>query len=157
MRHIVSVAHIRQRNLLEIAEPLQQREVIRERLARMLHIAQRINHRNRSVARHSVDGFLRERPQHDHVDPALQIVRNVAQRLPRIQSALRLVHEHRRSAQARHSRFERQTCPQRWLLEKHHHLFSRQRPLKHRRTRLHQLRQMQHRLHSLRPQIARRK
>ena len=125
MRDVVAVADVSQRDLPEIAEPLLQREVVRQRLARMLQIAQRIDHRNRRITRHALDRLLRERPQHDHVHPALQIVRNVAQRLARIQTALRLIDEHRSPAQARHSCFERKPCSQRRLLEEHHHLLPR--------------------------------
>ena len=46
MRHVVAVAHIGERDFLQIAEPLLQREIIRQRLARMLQIAERIDHRD---------------------------------------------------------------------------------------------------------------
>jgi hypothetical protein len=150
MRHVVAVSHIRERDLSQIAIALLQREIIRQRLARMLQIAQRIDHRNRRVMRHVRDRFMRERAQHNHVDPALEVVRNVAQRFARIQPALRLIHKHRGSAQAAIPASNVKPRAQRGLLKKHHHLFARQRPLKHRRPRLHQLRQMQHRLNSLR-------
>ena len=102
MRHIVSVADVRQTAILHISEALQQREIVSQRLARMLQIAERVNHRDTGVLRHAFDGLLRERAQHNHIHPALQVVRHVAQRFARAEAFLRLVDEHRRTAQARH-------------------------------------------------------
>ncbi len=78
MRDVVSIAHISQANVLQIAEALLQREVIRQRLAGMFEIAERIDDGHGRIARHARDRFLRKRPQHDHIDPALKIMRDVA-------------------------------------------------------------------------------
>src|ERR1700685_4333274 len=136
MRDIVSIADIGEAYAAQIAESLLKSEVIGKRLTGMFHIAQRIDYRNRSVLGHSGDRFLREGAQHDHVHPALKIVRDVAELFACIEPPLRLVYENRGAAQARHSRFKSEARAQRRLLEKHHHLFSRKRSLKHRRTRL---------------------
>ena len=122
VRHVVAIAHIRQTAVLHISKPLQQREIVGQRLAGMLQIAERVNHRHTSVLRHAFDGLLRERAQHNQVHPSLQVVRHVAQLLARIESFVSLVDKHRRAAQAHHSGLERQPGSQRRLLEEHHHL-----------------------------------
>ena len=72
-------------------------------------------------------GLVRERPQHHAIDPALQVVRHIAQALARAQPRLRLVHKERYSAQAVDARLERQPRAQRRLLEEQHNLLADQR------------------------------
>src|SRR5579859_2472995 len=120
----------------------------------MLDVTERVDHRNRGVTRHSLDGFLREGPEDDDVDPALEVVSNVAQLLASIEATLRLIHEHRGAAEAGHSSLKRESRSERWLFKKHHHLLARHGTLKNGRARLHQFGQMENRLDTLRSEIA---
>ncbi len=88
MRYVVAIPHVCQRDVLEITKPFLQSEVISQRLAWMLQIAQRIDNRHRSVMCHAVDGFLRKGPQHDYINPAFEIVGDIAQSFAGIQSTL---------------------------------------------------------------------
>src|SRR3954462_3968096 len=124
MGNIIAITYIGQRNLLQISVALLQGKVIGQCLAGMLQIAQGVDYRNRGMMRHTLDGLVCECPQHDDVNPALQVMSHVTQLLACVQSALRLIDEHGRSTQAYHSRLECETGSERWLLEEHHHLFS---------------------------------
>ena len=77
--------------------------------------------------RHRRDGLVGEGPQHRAVNPALQVVRHVAQALARAQPRLRLVDEERNAAQAVDAGFKRQPRAQRRLLEEQHNLLADQR------------------------------
>src|SRR5690348_17135891 len=81
---------------------------------------------------------MRERAQHDAIDPALEIVRDVAQTLPGIDARSRLINEECVSAEARDSSFKRKTSAQGRLLEEHHNLLARQRSAEVLRTRFDQ-------------------
>jgi hypothetical protein len=120
----------------------------------MLEIAESVNYGNRCILRHAFNRLLRERAQHNGIHPAFEIVRYVTQLLSRIDSTMSLVDKKGSSAQARHSGLERKAGPKRRLLKEHHELFARQRPLKDRWTRLHDFRQVQHRLNPLRAEVA---
>ena len=138
MRHVVSVANVGQLNFLQIAEALLQGEVIGQRLAGMLQIAERVDHRNRRVLRHSRDRGMREGAQHDAVHPAFQIVRDVAQFFASVQAAVGLVDENGQTTETRHSGLEGDPRTQRRLLEEHHDLLARQHFAEIHRTALHQ-------------------
>ena len=88
MQDVVAVADVRKRDLPQVAELLLQGEVIGQGLAGMLDLAQGIDHRNAGMLRHAFDSFVRKRAQHDSADPALQIMRDVAQTLARIKPLL---------------------------------------------------------------------
>src|SRR5581483_7512781 len=88
--------------------------------------------------------------EHDYVDPALQVVGDVAQFLPGIKTACGLVDEERDSAQARNSRFKRQARAQGRLFEEHDQLLAGERAAKVGRTRLHVRRKVQYHLDLLR-------
>ena len=51
---------------------------------------------------------MRKRAENDHVDPALEIVSNVAELLTGVQTAMSLIHKERHSTQARHASLKRQ-------------------------------------------------
>ena len=58
MSYVVPVAHVGEAYFPQIAESLQQSEVIRQRLARMLKIAECIDHGHASVLGHSLHGAV---------------------------------------------------------------------------------------------------
>ena len=87
MRHVVAVADVGEADLLQIAEALLQGEVVGQRLAGMLQVAERVDHRNAGVLRHSLDRVVRVSAQHNGIHPALHVVRDVAQVFARIEAA----------------------------------------------------------------------
>src|SRR3989442_7479780 len=101
------MAYIREGDLFEIPEALVKREVIGQSLAGMLDFAQGIYHRNAGEFRHAFDGFMRERAQHDSAYPALEIVRNVAEGFPRIETFMPLIDERNRATESTDARFKR--------------------------------------------------
>src|SRR5579864_2911585 len=156
MSYIVPIADVGEPNVFHIAKALLQSEIVSERLAGMLQVAERIDHRNGSMFGHAFNRLLLEGSQHDHIHPALEILRNVTELFARVDAAGSLVHKMTDAAEAGHSRLKRKPSPQRRLLEKHHHLLAGQSPLIDRRARLHELREVKHRLDSLRAKIANR-
>ena len=88
MRHVVAVAHVGEADFSHVAKALPQGEVIGERLAGMLEIAQGIDDGNGCMLRHFCHGRVGESSQDDHVNPSLQIVGDVAHALARVQRAL---------------------------------------------------------------------
>src|SRR2546430_4656447 len=88
----------------------------------MLQVAKCINDRNGGVLRHAFNSLLVESAQYNRVNPAFEIMRDVAKFFSRIDSFVRLVHKKCRSAQAGHARFKRKTRTQRGLLKEHGHL-----------------------------------
>src|SRR5882724_10531901 len=108
MGDVIPIAHICQVNLGKIAEMLLQRKEIGERLTRMLKVAECIDYRDISVCGHIFDRRVTESAQHDQVNPALQVVGDVMQRLAGVDAAAGLVHEESGSAQAIHAGLEGQ-------------------------------------------------
>ncbi len=156
MGHVVAVANVGQADFLQIAEPLQQGEVVGQRLAGMFQIAERVDHRNAGVLGHSFDCAVRVGAQHDGIDPAFHVVRDVAQLFARVETAGSLVHEKGVAAHAGHSRFKGEPGAQRLLFEKHHHLLAGQRRPEIRGTRLQQSCEMENGLNLDRAEIANR-
>ncbi len=132
---------------------LVQREEIGERLARVLEFAQRVDDRHARVGRHLFDRRMFERAQHDNVDPALEVVRDVVERLARRQPVRRLIDKKRAAAQAVHARFKREARAQRRLFEEHHHLLAREHAAKIRRPRLEHRRQVEELLNLSRREV----
>ena len=81
MRHVVAVADERQLQAVQTAEALLQRQHVRQRLAGMIQIAQRVDHRHARPVRQLFDGGLRKHARHDALRPAVQIPRDVFHRL----------------------------------------------------------------------------
>src|SRR5882724_1912782 len=85
MRHIVTIAGESQLESAQFAELLAQRQNIRQCLARMIKVAQRVNHRRRGPMRQLLNGGLRKRSRDDRLRPPLQVPRDVLQRLANAQ------------------------------------------------------------------------
>src|SRR6266436_9734421 len=107
MGNIISVADISHAYLLQVAEPFHQREIVSQSLAGMFQVAERVDHRHAGSLGHSFDGAMRISPKHNGVDPALHVVRDVAQLFPSIKTSSSLVHEKRVAAHAGHPGLER--------------------------------------------------
>ena len=133
VRHVIAIADVSKVKFLEIAEMLLQSKEVSQRLARMLEFAERIDHWNTGVGRHLLNHRMAEGAQHDDVDPALQVVGDVIERLARIEAARRLIKKECAAAKAVHPGFKRKPRAQRWLFEEHHHLLARKNAAKIRR------------------------
>ena len=151
---VVAVAHVGERNVFQLTELFLQGEVVGQRLAGMLQAAKRVDHRNGGECRHLFDGFLIVSTQHDGVHPALDVVRDVGQSFAGAEALLGLIDEEGGAAQAGHAGLEGQPGAQRGLLEKHHHLFSGERPAEVSRTRLHQGGEVQYAFDFARAKVA---
>src|SRR3977135_400034 len=106
---------------------LLQGEEVGKSLTGMLEVAERVDYRNIGMRGHLFHGGVVESAQHDQVDPALEIVGDVAERLAGVETATGLVDKESGAAQAVHAGFEGQTRAEGGLLEKHHHLLASQR------------------------------
>src|SRR5580704_13950050 len=101
-----------------------QGEVVSQRLARMLQIAERVDHRYRRVLGHAGNGFLRKRTQDDAIHPAFKVMCDVAQLLACIQPALSLIDKEGIAAHASHAGFEGEARAQGRFFEEHYDLLT---------------------------------
>src|SRR6266850_7160388 len=85
MRHIVTIAGESQLESAQFAELLAQSKNIRQCLAGMIEVAQRVDHRRRGPMRQLLNGGLRKRSRDDSLRPALQVPRDVLQRFANAQ------------------------------------------------------------------------
>src|SRR3989441_11982928 len=105
MADVVPVADIGQPVSPQRAEFFFQREIIRQRLARMKTVGERIDDRNLSVRRQLFENGLVVDARDDAVHPPLEIPRHVHDGLALAEPRrLRMVQENRRCAPASHSR-----------------------------------------------------
>ena len=81
MRHVIAVADEGQLQSVQAAEMLLHREHVGQRLAGMIKIAQRVDHRHARPARQFIDGGLRENARDDALGPAIQIAGDIFHRL----------------------------------------------------------------------------
>ena len=124
---VVAVPDERERQPAQLAEPLVEREQVGQRLARMLAQRQAVDHRHARLRRQLDHDLVRPGPGHDRVDEPLEVLRDVAHRLPGAHDDI-LGQVDRRPAELRHPRLERHARPQAGLLEQH-----RERPATERR------------------------
>ena len=108
------------------------------------------------VLGHSFHGAVGIGAQDNGIDPAFDVVRDVAQLLARIEAARSLVHEESIAAHAGHSGFEGEAGAQRLFLEKHHHLLAGECGPEIRGTRLQQAGKMENGFDLNRAEIANR-
>src|ERR1035441_2562373 len=103
---------------------LLQGKEIGERLAGMFEFAERVDDRNVGVGGHLFNNRMAEGAEHDEVDPAFEVVRDVVERLAGIEAAGCLVDEESAATEAVHAGFEGEAGAQRGLLEEHDHLLA---------------------------------
>ena len=101
----------------DVAEHLLDREQVRQRLARMVLVGERVDDRHRRPARQLVDRLLRERADHDRGDVAGERASGVGDRLAAAELQLLRRQRDRRRAEPGSRRRERDPCPCRRLLE----------------------------------------
>src|SRR5581483_9580111 len=84
MRDIVAVAYKCELETTQPAKLLLKRQHVCKRLARMVKVAQRIDHRHARPAGQVLDSVLRKRPGYNGVHPAIQVSGDVFERLAAI-------------------------------------------------------------------------
>ena len=136
MTDVVTVSHISKLEAASRAEALFDRHEVRQGLAGMLQITERIDDRAAGDLRHLGDGLMGIRAQNNQTDPALHVACHIGQRFTFAQRRLRLVDKHSRTAQGIHACLKGEPGAQRCFLEEHHHLASIQRVAVIRRRRL---------------------
>src|SRR5258706_10742130 len=104
---------------------LLQSEEVGERLAWMFEVAERIDDWNIGVRGHLFHGGVAEGAQHDQIDPALEVVGDVAEGFAGVEAAGGLVDKKSGTAQAVHAGFEGEAGGGRGGLVKKHPLLSR--------------------------------
>jgi hypothetical protein len=95
---------------------------IGQRLAGMLEIGERVDHRHARVGRHLGDGVVRVGAQHDYIHPALYVTRHVGDRLALAERRVGLIHEDRVAAHGVDAGLKGQARAQAGLLKHQHHL-----------------------------------
>src|ERR1039458_2478197 len=76
--HIITISHVRELEPAQFPETLFKREKIREGLAGMISIRKRIDHRNIRVQCQLIERFLFENARDDSLNPALEVLCDVA-------------------------------------------------------------------------------
>src|ERR1700733_31214 len=117
MAHIVSVADVSDFKSAQRAKMFFEREEVRNRLARMKAVCQRVDHGNSRVLCELFENRLFEKPRDDSIRPAFETPRHISNGFAFAEVRRSVIEERGRTAQARDSDFERHARPQRWLLE----------------------------------------
>src|SRR5579862_1506440 len=127
LRHVESVAKERDANFLPIgAVALAHREQIGEQLARMQQVAEPIDDRHARLMRHLDCRLMREGANHDEVDGAREIARDVFHRFALADADVTGREIDRMATELRHAGFEGDASSQRWLLKNHRESFAAQ-------------------------------
>src|SRR5258708_12773767 len=92
MANIIAVADVGQLEAAQRAEFFLQGEKIRERLARMEFIGERVNDRNLRVSRHFLQHALFVNARDDAVHPTLEVAPDVGNGSPLASPPLRLIY-----------------------------------------------------------------
>ena len=116
-RDIVAVADVGDGTPLQRSELLLQRQQIGKRLARMFFVRQRIHDAQGGRRRGELlDDLLGERANHDRIDPAFEITRDVCNRFAVAERDLRR-NQYWRTAKLPNRHLERDARSQRGLVE----------------------------------------
>ena len=144
MGHVVAVPHEREDPTLGRPEAFLDREQVGERLARVLEVGQRVDHRHVGRAGQRLEPLLFEGAEHDRVDVARQHAPGVLDRLTPAELKIRRRQGHRVTAELRHPDLERHAGPRGGLLEDQRHGPARHRIRMQPRVDLHPGRQGHH-------------
>ena len=118
-RDVVAVADVGDRASLYGAPLLAQRQHVRQGLARVLVVAEGVDHPQARRGRgERLEHLLRERPDDNAIDPAFEVARNIRDRLTLAQCRVRL-ERHDVAPELDDRDFERGARAQRCLLEQH--------------------------------------
>ena len=127
MEDVVAVADVGDDEPVEAPEVLAQRQQVGERLAGMLVVRQRIDDRDRGLGGKLLHDRVRERPDDDPVDPAVEVARDVRDALADAEADVARRKVDRVAAELAHAGLERHPRPQARLLEQHRQRLARQR------------------------------
>src|SRR5215475_14466298 len=117
MAHIVAVAHPRQLEPAEVDAALPEREEVCHGLARMLVIAESVDHRHGGMLGQLHQGAMSEDPRRDAVDPAGEVPRHVGDRLAFAHADLLRGEIDGGASELNHAHLERHPRAEGWLLE----------------------------------------
>ena len=115
--HVRAVADPRDADAVERAEALADRHRVGERLARVLELGQRVDHRDRRGLGPRLELVVRERADRERVDVAREHLRRVLERLAARELHLARQQRDRRAAELRHRDRERDPRARRRLAE----------------------------------------
>ena len=115
--HVIAVADVGDFQAAQIAEAFFEREEIGERLAGMITIGKRVDHRNARVGGQLVERFLLEYARDDAVHPAFQAFRHVRDGFALAEMRDGVIEKYRRAAQAGDAHFESDARAQRRFFE----------------------------------------
>ncbi len=125
---VVAVADVGEVEAAQVAEALFEGHEVGNGLAGMLEVAEGVDDGDARVLRHFCDGLVGVSAQHDDLDPALDVARDVGQGFALAEGRLGLVDEERGAAEGVHRRLEGEARAQGGLLEEHDHLLRVERP-----------------------------
>ena len=117
VRDVVAVADVRQHVASRPAQALPHGEEVRDRLARVFEVRQRVDHRHRRGRRQLFQPLLLERPEDDRVDVAAEDAASVLDRLSSAELQVRGGDDERVRAELGHPDLERDPGPRRGFLE----------------------------------------
>ena len=106
---------------LKVAEALPQRQQVGQRLARMLEVAQGVDHRHGHRLGQLIHGGLGEGPCHERVHPAVERARDVVGALAATQAHIRVGQVDRAAAKLLRGQLEGDARPQAGFLEEQDH------------------------------------
>ena len=111
MCDVVAVAEVRQHDAGEIALAFAYREQVRERLARVREVRERVDDRDVGGAGEHLEPFLFEGPDDERVDVSREHAAGVLDRLAAAELQLARVQHHRVCAELHDRHFERDAGP----------------------------------------------
>src|SRR5271156_6270443 len=114
---VIAIADVCDFQAAQISEAFFEREEISERLARMIAIGKRVDHRNSGVGGQLIERFLLEDARDDAGDPAFQAFRDVRNGFALAQMRDGVIKKYGRTAQACDTDFESDAGAQRRLFE----------------------------------------
>src|SRR5207253_7961078 len=100
MADVIAVTHVSQLQPAQPAKALLEREEIRQRLARMEPVGERVDHGDGSAGGQLVEYALLVGAHDDAVHPALQVPGHVPDRLPRAQARAGVIQKYRAAPHA---------------------------------------------------------
>jgi hypothetical protein len=126
MANVVAVADVSQLLPLEAAEFFVEREVVGQRLAGVIALAQCVDYRDRGPLGQLVERALRESAGHDGVDPAIEVARHVADGLALANPSVAVILENVAAAELLDGQLKRHSGAQRRLFEEQRDIAARQ-------------------------------
>src|ERR1700687_2110541 len=107
MANVVAVSHIRQLESSQRSKFFFQGKKVRQSLARMKTVRERIDNGNVRVSSHLTEHFLLIHTRNNSLHPQFQVARHIPNRFTLAQPRLRVIEKYCRTAHALNSHFKR--------------------------------------------------